>query len=341
MPDTAVVILNWNGASLLDQFLPFLVKHTDPAMADLVVADNASSDVSVPFLQKQYPGEIRIIELDDNYGFAEGYNRALAGLDYKYYVLLNSDVEVSQGWLEPLIDCLEKNKDIAAVMPKIRSWHNRTQFEHAGAAGGLLDKYGYPFCRGRIFNVLEEDTGQYDAPAEIFWASGACMLIRSELYHKSKGLDASFFAHMEEIDLCWRLQNMGYRIYYCGASTVYHMGGATLSKKDYRKTYLNFRNNFILLFKNLPSKDLFRVITTRIFLDLVSAIFFLLKFEFGEFYAVVRAQLSILRRAGSIKKKRRETRKIINSYSTGLLYPASIVYRFFIKRIKTYGELHG
>ncbi len=339
MPDTAVVILNWNGASLLDQFLPFLIRHTDPAVADLFVADNASSDYSVPFIQKQYPDEIKLIELDQNYGFAEGYNRALNGLDYKYYVLLNSDVEVSQGWLEPLIACLEKDEEVAAVMPKIRSWHKRSHFEHAGAAGGFLDKYGYPFCRGRIFNMVEEDTGQYDDPAEIFWASGACLLIRSGLYHISGGLDAFFFAHMEEIDLCWRLQNMGYRIRYCGSSAVYHMGGATLPKKDYRKTYLNFRNNFILLFKNLPSRDLLRVITARIFLDLLSAVFFLLKFEFSECYAVVRAQLSVLLRAGSIKKKRRETRRLITGYRTGLLYPRSIVYRFFIKRIRTYNEL--
>ena len=338
MPKAAVVILNWNGASLLEQFLPILTRHTDPAVADLYVADNASGDNSVAFLKENYPG-INLIELDKNYGFAEGYNRALRGLGHPYYLLLNSDVEVSQGWLEPLIKCLENDEHIAAVMPKIRSWHNRSQFEHAGAAGGLVDRYGYPFCRGRIFNVVEEDTGQYDSPARIFWASGACLLVRSGLYHSSGGLDAFFFAHMEEIDLCWRLQNMGYRISCCHTSIIYHMGGATLPSKDKRKTYLNFRNNSILLFKNLPGKDLLWIIPVRMVLDLLSAFFFLLKGEFGGFYAVIRAKLWVLIHARSIKRRRRETSKVISRYSTAGLYPRSIVYQFFIRRIRTFGEL--
>ena len=338
MPDTAVVILNWNGLHLLEQFLPYLVRHTDPAVADIIVADNASDDLSVDFLGDNYPS-VRIIRLEKNHGFAEGYNRALKGLQYRYYMLLNSDVEVTERWLEPLADCLGRDRQIAAVMPRIRSWHDRSHFEHAGAAGGMLDRYGYPFCRGRIFNVVEVDRDQYNEQADIFWTSGACMLVRSDLFHDSGGFDAFFFAHMEEIDLCWRLQRMGYRIAYCPDSIVYHVGGATLSKANYRKTYLNFRNNFILLFKNLPPGKLGRTILTRILLDGISAVFFFIKFEFQECFAVIRAQLSILRHARTIRRLRREAAARVGDFRNDLLYPRSVVFSFYLRRIRTFSRL--
>jgi len=338
MAETGIVILNWNGRHLLEQFLPVLIRFTDPYLADIIIADNGSSDGSVDYLRNNFPG-IRLIVHEQNYGFAEGYNRALQKLDYTFYVLLNSDVEVTAQWFEPLLKMAKDNNDIAAIMPRIRSWHNRDYFEHAGAAGGFLDRFGYPFCRGRIFNVIEKDTGQYDNSGEVFWASGACMLVRGDVYHAAGGLDNFFFAHMEEIDLCWRMQNMGYRIFYCHTSTVFHIGGATLPKKNHRKTFLNFRNNFILLYKNLPPSGLFRILAARILLDWISVFFFLVKAEFSECYAVIRAHLSIMAYPASINRKRKETKKVIRHYKTELLFPKSIVYQFYIRGIRTFSKL--
>jgi GT2 family glycosyltransferase len=338
MAETAVVILNWNGIHLLEKFLPVLIEYTDPELADIIVVDNASADGSISYVTSNFP-EIILLKHEQNYGFAEGYNRALKDLGYSFFVLLNSDVEVSPRWLEPLLHTITRENDIAAVMPRIRSWHDKEYFEHAGAAGGLLDRFGYPFCRGRIFNSVEKDCGQYDTTQEVFWASGACMLVRADVYHAAGGLDNFFFAHMEEIDLCWRLQNMGYRIFFCHTSTVFHIGGATLPKKDHRKTYLNFRNNFILLYKNLPPSGFYRILIARIILDWTSALFFLLKAEVSEACAVLKAHLSILMHLCCLRRKRRDTRKVIREYKSSLLFPKSIVYQFFIRGIRKYSDL--
>jgi hypothetical protein len=269
----AVVILNWNGRKYLEQFLPPLVQHSRDE-AEIIVADNASSDDSVAFLREHYPS-IRIISNPSNEGFSRGYNLALKQVEADYYVLLNSDIEVTPNWIRPVIDLMEKDRSVAACQPKILSFYERTKFEYAGAAGGFIDKYGYPFCRGRIFQSLEEDNGQYNDAIEIFWATGACMFVRADLFHQSGGLDEDFFAHMEEIDLCWRLKNEGYRIMYCPDSTVYHIGGGTLPKISWRKTYFNFRNNFYLLYKNLPDNLVNEVFAKRLVLDGIAAMKFL------------------------------------------------------------------
>ncbi|MCK4749664.1 MAG: glycosyltransferase family 2 protein, partial [Bacteroidales bacterium] len=249
----SIVILNWNGKEFLRQFLPKLLEHSAVPGVEIVIADNASTDGSLEFLKEEYP-EIRVVIHDRNYGFSGGYNRAFEELESKYYLLLNSDIEVTPGWLSPLLERMEEDEQIAACTPKIMDYHNRLQFEYAGAAGGYLDRYGYPFCRGRIFDTLEEDRQQYDDDIEIFWGSGACLLVRSELFSQAGGLDEKFFAHMEEIDLCWRLKRLGYRIEYVARSCVYHVGGGTLPKSNPMKTFLNFRNNLLLLYKNLPKK---------------------------------------------------------------------------------------
>ena len=246
MTKTAVVILNWNGKKFLEQFLPYVIKHSS-SDAEVIVADNASNDDSVEFLKNNYP-EIQIINNNENGGFSKGYNEALSKIDAEYYVLLNSDIEVTENWIKPIIDLMDSDKSIAVCQPKLRSYHQKEMFEYAGAAGGFIDKYGYPFCRGRIFNSIEVDNGQYDDTCEVFWATGAAMFVRAELYHKFGGLDNDFFAHMEEIDFCWRLKNEGYKIMYCADSVVYHVGGGTLPKNSSRKTFLNFRNNFNLLY---------------------------------------------------------------------------------------------
>jgi GT2 family glycosyltransferase len=251
---TAVVILNWNGRNFLETFLPSVLEYS-ARCADVIVADNASTDDSVAFLQEHYP-QIRIIEHPKNGGFSKGYNDALKQIDAEYYILLNSDVEVTPNWITPVIEMMDADPSIAACQPKLRSFEDRSQFEYAGAAGGFIDAYGYPFCRGRIFDVLEEDRGQYDDACEVFWATGACLFVRADLYHALGGLDEDFFAHMEEIDFCWRLKNNGHKVMYCPDSTVYHVGGGALPKSSPRKTYLNFRNNLALLVKNLPSKRL-------------------------------------------------------------------------------------
>ena len=254
MIQIAVVILNWNGRHYLEKFLPGVVKYSSEPGIQVVVADNGSTDDSLKFLRQQYP-EITIIEFDKNHGYAEGYNKALKLITARYFVLLNSDVEVTPNWLNPLVCLMEQDDKIAVCMPKIRSFDNRGYFEYAGAGGGFIDRFGYPFCRGRILNHIEEDTGQYDSVREIFWASGACLFIRSELFIQSGGFDPGFFAHMEEIDLCWRFKNQGYKILYSPDSIIYHVGGGTLPNQHPGKLYLNFRNNLFVLYKNLPVKN--------------------------------------------------------------------------------------
>lgn len=338
MPEVAIVILNWNGLHFLQKFLPILLQYTDLQIADIYVADNASTDQSLPYIKTNHP-QIKIIQLDRNYGFAEGYNRALAKLDHPYFVLLNSDVEVSRNWLEPMLSTLKQECSIAVCMPKIRSYDRKQYFEHAGAAGGFIDKFGYPFCRGRIFNIVEEDQGQYDTTTEIFWASGACFLIRSELYKQAGGLDEFFFAHMEEIDLCWRLKNMGYKIYFCYNSVIYHVGGGTLPKINHKKTYLNFRNNFMLLSKNLPARKYLRTILLRILLDVISTFYFLIKLNPGESMAVLKAHYSILMNLGYIIRARKKTIIPDQDFVHNQIYPHSIVFRFFLRRQRKFSEL--
>jgi hypothetical protein len=322
---TAVVILNWNGKSFLERFLPALIRHSGHE-ARIVVADNASTDGSAGFVRERFP-EVEVIQNPENGGFSKGYNQALRQIDATYYVLLNSDIEVTEGWLTPLIALMDANPGVGACQPKILSYHERNRFEYAGAAGGFIDKFGYPFCRGRIFTSMEEDHGQYDDETEIFWATGACMLVRADLYHRIGGLDDDFFAHMEEIDFCWRLHNEGYKVMYSPASKVYHIGGGTLPKISWRKTFLNFRNNFFLLYKNLPGNRLFRTFAMRLVLDALAAFKFLLQAGFKDFWAVVKAHFSFYGALPRLRKKRRS----LKHESTRLIYGNCIVWEYFIR----------
>ena len=287
MGRVAVVILNYNGEEMLGRFLPTVVENTPGA--DIVVVDNASTDSSVALVKERFPA-VRLIVLDRNYGFADGYNKAMAMVDAEYALLLNSDVEVTPGWLEPLVEALDADSGIAACQPKVLDYKRKAFFEYAGAAGGFIDRYGYPFCRGRIFETVEEDKGQYDDVADVFWATGAAMLVRTAVYREVCGLDGRFFAHMEEIDLCWRMHARGYRIVCVPGSRVYHVGGATLSSANPRKTYLNFRNNLLMLYKNLPAKELRGIMRVRRILDYVAAFKFALTGGFDHCMAVFRAR---------------------------------------------------
>ena len=338
MPRVAVVILNWNGTDYLKKYLPSVITHTDPGLADIFIADNGSTDQSVEWVIHNHP-QVRIIRLDQNWGFAEGYNLALSKIQSQYYLLLNSDVEVTPNWLKPLVKILDTDLSVGACMPKIKSLHDRSSFEYAGAAGGFIDKYGYPFCRGRILNHTEKDHGQYDNSIDIFWASGACLLIRSELYLSSGGLDPFFFAHMEEIDLCWRLKNMGHRIRFCHESEVFHLGGGTLPKKNHRKTYLNFRNNLILIIKNLPPGKVTMICIARLILDMIAALYFLIKLDPGESFAVLHAYFSIMTNPGKILRKRRELVRKVHPSGHREIYPHSIVWNFYIRKIKEFDKL--
>ena len=338
MTKVAVVILNWNGKEFLEKFLPFVLKYSSIDGVQIYVADNASTDDSVAFINKCFP-EVKTIILDRNYGFAQGYNKALEKISAQYFVLLNSDVEVTENWISPIIQLMDNDESIAVYMPKIKDYHKKDHFEHAGAAGGFIDKYGYTFCRGRIFNVIEKDTGQYDTHKEIFWAAGACMFIKSDLYKKAGGLDADFFAHMEEIDLCWQLKNMGFKILFSPDVTVYHIGGGTLSKDSPDKLFLNFRNNLLLLYKNLPAPKLFSTMFIRFILDIIAGIKFLLTFEFQYFISVVKAHFSFLSLLNKFRSKRKNNLKIFQKYDHNEIYNRSIVFGFFIKRIKTFRQL--
>jgi len=329
----AVVILNWNGKKFLEQFLPALVQHSS-GDAELIVADNASTDDSIKFLKSDYPS-IRIIENPKNLGFPGGYNAALGKVNADYYILLNSDIEVTHNWIRPVVEMMDKDRSIAACQPRILSWSDKTRFEYAGAAGGFIDLYGYPFCRGRLFLEVEEDHGQYNDPVEIFWASGACMFVRADVFHQLGGLDEDFFAHMEEIDFCWRLQNEGFRIMYCPGSTVYHIGGGTLPKKSSVKTYLNFRNNFILLYKNLPEEFLFRVFSRRLILDGIAAFKFLFTAGAGDFFAVVKAHFSFW----SLLRKTKAKRKRLKQGALRNVYRKNIVMEHFLKGKKYFSQL--
>ncbi|MFA7034502.1 MAG: glycosyltransferase family 2 protein, partial [Bacteroidales bacterium] len=286
--DTAVVILNWNGKKFLETYLPSLTQNTDRENAFIVVADNGSTDGSVEWMEVNYP-DIRVIEFDKNWGFTGGYNRAFNEIDADYYVLLNSDIEVTPGWLDNLLSFMEDNPDVGICQPKVLAMHDKTSFEYAGAAGGFIDRYGYPFCRGRILSKVEKDHGQYDKPMEVFWATGACLMIRSSLYHHLGGLDESFFAHMEEIDLCWRAKLLGYEVWCVPSSVVYHVGGGTLPNNSPNKLYFNYRNNLLMLYKNLPEKIRSRRLFVRRCLDGVSALVYLVTGKWSYFKAVCRA----------------------------------------------------
>ncbi len=334
MKKVAVVILNYNGKKFLEEFLPNVIANTNAEMAEIVVADNASTDGSVAFMQERFPS-IRLIVNDFNGGFATGYNLALKQIEAEYFVLLNSDIEVTPQWIEPVIELMDSDPNIAACQPKILSYYDKEKFEYAGASGGFIDKYGYPFCRGRVFQHLEEDHGQYDDACEVFWATGACMFVRADLYLQHGGLDDSFFAHMEEIDFCWRMKNLGFKIYCCPQSRVYHIGGGTLPKSSARKTYLNFRNNLSLLYKNLPSNRVFWTIAYRIVLDWVAALKFLCGGGLKDYWAVIRAHFAFYRRIPSLRK----VRKGLPKQLVGQVYQRNIVFENFLRGKKLYSEL--
>lgn len=334
----AIVILNWNGRKYLEQFLPSVIANSPGCT--VIVADNASTDDSVTFLETRFP-EIRIIHNAGNLGFCEGYNQALQQVEAKYYVLLNSDVQVTPNWVTPIYKLLESDESIAAVQPKIKAFHEPTKLEYAGAGGGLIDKFGYPFCRGRIFDSLETDSGQFNDTTEIFWATGACMFVRASAFKALRGLEPAFFAHMEEIDLCWRLKNEDHKIYYCGQSEVYHVGGGTLHKSNPRKTFLNFRNGLALLYKNLPFSSMLPTLGVRILMDWLSAIKFLLDGQTADAKAVLQAHRAFFENRRYWKSQRKtQVRKKALSEMEGV-YTGSIVWAYFRQKIKTYRELVG
>lgn len=302
----AVVILNWNGKSWLDKFLPSVLRYSENA--DIYVIDNLSTDDSITYLHSDFPN-VKVIKNNQNHGFAGGYNEGLKQIEAEYYCLLNSDVEVTEKWTEPVLNLFEKDSSISAIQSKILSFNNKNYFEFAGAAGGLIDNLGYPYCRGRIFDDLEEDRGQYNDETEIFWASGCCFFIRSKDFWEQKGFDERFFAHQEEIDLCWRLINSGKKIFYTGKSTVYHVGGGTLDKQNAQKTYLNIRNNLSMMLKNLPFPKLIGLIFFRLCLDGVASIYFAFKNGFSHLWAVARAHFAFYRQAAGTWKRRQKHQK--------------------------------
>ena len=333
-PKVSVVILNWNGKHYLEKFLPSVLASTYPNL-EVVVADNASTDDSIAFVNTAFP-EVTVIKNNDNLGFAGGYNAVLSTINSDYFILLNSDVEVTPNWIEPVIELMESDINIAAAQPKLKDWNNRNKFEYAGAAGGFLDQFGYPFCRGRIFDTLEADTGQYDTVSEIFWASGAALFIKRTCWEKVSGLDADFFAHMEEIDLCWRLKNLGYKIMYCPTSTVYHVGGGTLQSDNPYKTYLNFRNNSFMLLKNLDGNRVVFILFIRFWLDFISMIKILSAGKYKHAGAINKAHVAFLKGFGRMKNKRITT---MNTNDAGL-FRGSIVWEYFVKGRKYFGEIY-
>ncbi len=334
MITTSIVILNYNGEKHLKEFLPLLSKYS--GSNEIVVADNASTDGSLDLLSKQF-SRIRTILFDTNYGFAGGYNVALKNIKSDYYAIINSDVEVTQGWLDPLVGFLERNPDFAACQPKIKSYNSKKQFEYAGACGGYLDRLGYPYCRGRIFEEMEEDVGQYDSIEEVFWSSGACMLIRSADFHEVSGFDEDFFAHMEEIDLCWRLQGLKRKIAVIPESVVYHVGGGTLSKSNPWKTYLNFRNGLSLLLKNLQWFELWKI-PLRMSLDLIAGVKFWMENDFSHFSAILRAHLHFI---WNIPRDFKKRGKINHSpVRSSITYSRLIIWDRFVKGFKKFSELN-
>lgn len=338
MDKTAIVILNWNGARMMRKYLPLVLEHSGKETT-VYVGDNGSTDGSVEMLERDF-SSVRVIRLDKNYGFAEGYNKTFAHIKAEYYVMLNSDVEVTPHWLDPLIDFMDRHGDVAACQPKLRSVNDRGSFEYAGACGGFIDKYGYPFCRGRIFGTVEKDRGQYDTPAEILWATGACLVIRSADYWNAGGLDGRFFAHCEEIDLCWRLCLSGRKIYCLPESCVYHIGGGTLPKKNSMKTFLNFRNNLTMLYKNLPAGELRGVMRVRGFLDMLAAVQSLFTGNgVADFKAIIRARREFNKWRKDFEKDREEIQRRRATDRTAAYKGFSILWQYYAKRRRTYSEL--
>ena len=324
--DAAIVILNWNGRNFLEKFLPSLVATTPKDNFFLVVADNGSTDDSCQWLKANYPN-IQLIEFDQNYGFTGGYNRAFKQIDADYYILLNSDIELTPGWCQTLIDFMEDNPDVGICQPKVLSYSNKDHFEYAGASGGFIDSFGYPFCRGRILKNLEKDSGQYDEPMEVFWATGACMAVQSSLYHHLGGLDDHFFAHMEEIDFCWRAKLLGFQVWVVPQSVVYHVGGGCLPNNSPRKLYLNFRNNLLMLYKNLPGNIRWRTIFVRQILDSCSAMVYLITGQWSYFKAVLKAHKDFRK----IKKDLEPSVFLEEMNDNGHL-SGSILARYFLSR---------
>lgn len=341
----AIVILNWNGRGMLERFMPSVVKYSHRQHfsvldtdfdTEVVVADNGSSDDSLPFLQHNYP-DVPLVLLDRNYGFAEGYNKALAQVEADYYVLLNSDVECTPRWIEPVIRIMDANSRIAVMQPKLMMYDSKDTFEYAGGAGGFIDSYGYPFCRGRLFSTLETDHGQYDDDCDIFWATGAAMFVRASVWRELGGLDADFFAHMEEIDFCWRVHNAGYRVAYCPQSTLYHVGGGTLPKSNPFKTQLNFRNNLSMLYKNLPDERRDKVLRLRMFLDRVAAVKFLLEGHLGEYRSVRKAHKEFRAWRETLKEKR----AAIKPHAVSQVYQGALLIEYYLLRRQTFTQLRG
>lgn len=330
MKDFAIIILNWNGKNLLEKFLPFLVKYSSDAT--IYLADNASSDNSLDFVTLNFP-QIKIIRNNENFGFAKGYNEALKSVNEKYLCLINSDIEVTENWIEPIKSLFELNENIGIIQPKILDFKNKSKFEYAGAAGGFIDKLGFPFCRGRIIDSLEKDLGQYNDEKQIFWASGACFFIRNSVYKSLNGFDENFFAHQEEIDLCWRAFNQDIKVFYCGNSTVYHVGGATLSVSNPRKTYLNYRNSLIMLYKNLPKKGRFNTIFKRLCYDGVSGVRLMLQLKPLHCFAIVKSHFAFYGMVSKYKKWNNQNNK------SDYFYTKDIVKSYFIEKKKTFNEI--
>lgn len=338
MDKAAIVILNWNGVDYLKRFLGTTVKNTTSPGTVIYVADNGSTDGSADWVAKNFPS-IRLIMFDKNLGFAGGYNLALQQIDAEYFILLNSDIEVTEGWTGPLISFMDNNNDVASCQPKILSWHKKEYFEYAGAAGGYIDVFGYPFCRGRLFNSIEKDKGQYNTPKDVFWTSGACMIVKAEAWRRCNGFDADFFAHMEEIDLCWRFHLAGYRVSYIPEPVVYHIGGGVLPYNSPFKTYLNFRNNLFLLYKNLPDKKLHYILFIRKLLDGIAAFVFLITGKFSNIKSVWEAHIDYYKNIKSLKVKREVVRKLSVRQSINTIMNKSIVFEFYIKGIRTFDRL--
>ena len=331
MSKIAIVILNWNGVKLFPEFLPSIIEQSRGENIKVIVADNGSTDDSLNFLKNNFP-EVSLLDLKSNYGFAKGYNVALNRIEADYFVLVNSDVKVEKGWIDPCIKHFEKDERIVAVQPKVLSSEQQDCFEYAGAAGGFIDKFGYPFCRGRILDHVEKDNKQYERASEIFWATGACMFVRAEAYKNSGGLDADFWAHMEEIDMCWRLKNQGYKIVYEPKSVIYHLGGGSLEYGNPKKVFLNFRNNLYMLYKNLPKRRFCCRLFVRMVLDSVAALKFLLGGESKAFIAVLKAHIDFYRNFGILRKKRKALlpKAIVNNHEQ--MFQKSIMWKFFVQK---------
>lgn len=329
MKKTAIVILNWNGKKLLEEFLPSIIRFSSEA--NIYVADNASSDDSIDFVKSAFPS-IKIIQNTANFGFAKGYNQALRFVEEEYYALVNSDIEVTENWLHPIVELFDNEPDTAIIQPKILDYKNKEMFEYAGAGGGFIDRYAFPFCRGRIFQTLEKDNGQYNDTIPVFWASGACFFIRKEVYRKLNGFDEDFFAHQEEIDLCWRAFNKDLKVKYCGKSTVYHVGGATLKETNPHKTFLNFRNSLWMLLKNVPGNQLFSILFIRLSQDGVAGMKFLLEGKFSHLFAVLKSHFYFYLNLFKFLNKR-ESNQYRNYYKI-----KSIVYQYFVKKGKVFGK---